>query len=183
MKPPVQFLSVTRYQLNILPAGESQLCLFVFYSCLGFLGCSTYWHWPWPRHLTCPHISSVVLCLFVWEKSSCFGVDSGDGQITWAAVQRRHRLLRHSEGEFEIFSAEYLASSIRLKKSKNNCWRNWLPAKLSSRRIICLHNAIMVQPSAAALLCLRPVVGLQPSAFQTSNQPPLLLNIWLLAFG
>ena len=126
-------------------AGESQLFPFVFYSCLGFLGCLPFWRWP--LHLTCPHnhISYVplstkvliwgwlrtlltltmttlpyllyVLCLFVCL-SSCFGVDSGDGQTTWSAVQRRHRLLRHSEGEFEIFSAEYLASSIRLKTSK-----------------------------------------------------------------
>ena len=47
-----------------------------------------------------------------------FGVHSGDGQITWAAVQRWHRLLRHSEGEFQIFFSWSWLLAIGWKKVK-----------------------------------------------------------------
>ena len=143
-----------------------------FAHALVYLGWSPHWRWQWPLHLTCPHICPLSRKNpQFWGWSIChlslcliFGVDSGDGPIARAAVQRWHRLLRHSEGELKIFAAEISAFSWEKSKldfSAENRPLDYLPC-------------IMQSWSSCWLLyyvcrCWL-VVGLQPSAqLQTSN--------------
>ena len=123
--------SVTCHQTKHLVWEKSPLP-FLSFTVLALVFLPVHQHW-WPTHptrshcppshwkkssfgvqayfLICPHI-----CPPAWEKSSSGGHHSGDRPTPWAAVQRRHWLLRHSEGE---------------NCQKVNCHLFWLAAIVS----------------------------------------------------